>query len=188
MNRELGSLAKHRAYIGKPPKKGGVVPFPAVGSGWFGLYLVTGGLCEVRFGRSKTNSTHLTLESGSVLCVDDSQAARVTQTEPSCTVTALCFKPTFLNVNMAAPSMLCAAYRELADRHGLFHMDAFITHQMQERTLGLIPEEAAVLGMFFHGEAGDRAAQQIGKTGLMASDIIENLRLEKSESWNSITA
>lgn len=53
---------------------------------------------------------------------------------------------------------------------------------------GLSPEEAAVLGMFFHGEAGDRAAQQIGKTGLMASDIIENLRLEKSESWNSITA
>ena len=25
---ELGSLAKHRAYLGKPPKKGSVVPFP----------------------------------------------------------------------------------------------------------------------------------------------------------------
>ncbi len=126
-------------------QKGGVVPFPAVGSGWFGLYLVTGGACEVKFGRSKTNAVCLTLENGCVLCVDDSQAARVTQTEPSCVVTALCFKPTFLNVNMAAPSMLCAAYRELADRHGLFNMDAFITHQMQERTLGLIPEEAFVL-------------------------------------------
>lgn len=27
MKRELGSLAKHRAYLGKPPKKGSVVPF-----------------------------------------------------------------------------------------------------------------------------------------------------------------
>ena len=27
-NRELGSLAKHRAYLGLPPKKGSVVPFP----------------------------------------------------------------------------------------------------------------------------------------------------------------
>ena len=27
-DRELGSLAKHRAYLGKPPKKGSVVPFP----------------------------------------------------------------------------------------------------------------------------------------------------------------
>ena len=26
--RDLGSLAKHRAYLGKPPKKGSVVPFP----------------------------------------------------------------------------------------------------------------------------------------------------------------
>ena len=28
MKRELGSLVKHRAYLGKPPKKGSVVPFP----------------------------------------------------------------------------------------------------------------------------------------------------------------
>ena len=28
MKKELGSLATHRAYLGKPPKKGGVVPFP----------------------------------------------------------------------------------------------------------------------------------------------------------------
>ena len=28
MKRELGSLAKHRAYFGKPPKNGSVVPFP----------------------------------------------------------------------------------------------------------------------------------------------------------------
>ena len=28
MKRELGSLATHRAYLGKPPKKGSVVPFP----------------------------------------------------------------------------------------------------------------------------------------------------------------
>ena len=26
--RELGSLAAHRAFLGKPPKKGSVVPFP----------------------------------------------------------------------------------------------------------------------------------------------------------------
>ena len=28
MKKELGSLTKHRAYLGKPPKKGSVVPFP----------------------------------------------------------------------------------------------------------------------------------------------------------------
>ena len=28
MKREIGSLATHRAYLGKPPKKGSVVPFP----------------------------------------------------------------------------------------------------------------------------------------------------------------
>ena len=28
MKKELGSLANHRAYLGKPPKKGSVVPFP----------------------------------------------------------------------------------------------------------------------------------------------------------------
>ena len=28
MKRELGSLARHRAYLGKPPKRGSVVPFP----------------------------------------------------------------------------------------------------------------------------------------------------------------
>lgn len=28
MKRELGSLATHRAYLGKPPKKGSVIPFP----------------------------------------------------------------------------------------------------------------------------------------------------------------
>ena len=28
MKRELGSLAAHRAYLGKPPKRGSVVPFP----------------------------------------------------------------------------------------------------------------------------------------------------------------
>ena len=28
MTRELGSLAAHRAYLGKPPKKGNVTPFP----------------------------------------------------------------------------------------------------------------------------------------------------------------
>ena len=28
MKKELGSLAKHRAYLGKPPKRGSVVPFP----------------------------------------------------------------------------------------------------------------------------------------------------------------
>ena len=28
MKRELGSLAHHRAFLGKPPKRGGVEPFP----------------------------------------------------------------------------------------------------------------------------------------------------------------
>lgn len=41
---------------------------------------------------------------------------------------------------------------------------------------GYDPVEAAVLGVFEHGRAGDRAADQRGQIGLTASDIIEALR------------
>lgn len=36
---------------------------------------------------------------------------------------------------------------------------------------GLSPRQAAVLGVFLHGVAGDFAAEEIGETGLLASDI-----------------
>lgn len=41
---------------------------------------------------------------------------------------------------------------------------------------GYAPAEAAILGVYQHGLAGDRAAQQRGMLALTASDIIEQLR------------
>lgn len=43
---------------------------------------------------------------------------------------------------------------------------------------GLKPEHAAIAGVFFHGQAGDRAAVVRGMNGLIASDIIEYLNFE----------
>ncbi len=40
---------------------------------------------------------------------------------------------------------------------------------------GLSPEHAAILGVYVHGLAGDLAAEQLGETSLMASDIIDYL-------------
>jgi len=40
---------------------------------------------------------------------------------------------------------------------------------------GYDPVEAAVLGVFVHGQAGDKAAQIRGQIGLTASDVIESL-------------
>ena len=37
------------------------------------------------------------------------------------------------------------------------------------------PEEAAVLGVYLHGLAGDLAAEEIGQEALIASDITEHL-------------
>jgi NAD(P)H-hydrate epimerase len=42
---------------------------------------------------------------------------------------------------------------------------------------GLAPLDAAVLGVYAHGLAGDRAAEAFGQIGLIATDIIDNLRL-----------
>ncbi|MBQ0073469.1 MAG: NAD(P)H-hydrate dehydratase [Prevotella sp.] len=39
--------------------------------------------------------------------------------------------------------------------------------------------EAAVIGMYAHGAAGDRAAKKLGMSSLIASDIIENLRINE---------
>ncbi|WP_020606140.1 bifunctional ADP-dependent NAD(P)H-hydrate dehydratase/NAD(P)H-hydrate epimerase [Spirosoma spitsbergense] len=41
---------------------------------------------------------------------------------------------------------------------------------------GYDPIEAAVLGVYAHGLAGDRVAEQRGQTGMIASDVIEALR------------
>jgi hydroxyethylthiazole kinase-like uncharacterized protein yjeF len=40
---------------------------------------------------------------------------------------------------------------------------------------GYMPEEAAVLGVYAHGLAGDFAAEKVGEYSLIASDIIDNL-------------
>ena len=41
---------------------------------------------------------------------------------------------------------------------------------------GYSPQEAALIGVYEHGLAGDRAADQIGQEPLIATDIINNLR------------
>ena len=40
---------------------------------------------------------------------------------------------------------------------------------------GYMPEEAAVLGVYAHGLAGDHAVKKVGEYSLIASDIIDNL-------------
>lgn len=40
---------------------------------------------------------------------------------------------------------------------------------------GYAPEQAAILGVFMHGMAGDLAAETLGHEALLASDIIQNL-------------
>jgi NAD(P)H-hydrate epimerase len=40
---------------------------------------------------------------------------------------------------------------------------------------GYAPAEAAILGAYLHGKAGDRAAAAIGQQALIAGDIIEYL-------------
>jgi NAD(P)H-hydrate epimerase len=40
---------------------------------------------------------------------------------------------------------------------------------------GFPPEQAAVIGVFVHGKAGDYAAQENGMAGLIASDIVNCL-------------
>ena len=41
---------------------------------------------------------------------------------------------------------------------------------------GYNPHEAAILGVYQHGVAGDRAAEKFGMTSMIASDIVENIR------------
>lgn len=40
---------------------------------------------------------------------------------------------------------------------------------------GVLPLEAALLGVYVHGLAGDRSAERIGAAGLVASDVIDEL-------------
>jgi NAD(P)H-hydrate epimerase len=40
---------------------------------------------------------------------------------------------------------------------------------------GYAPEEACQLGVFLHGYAGDRAAEERGEAGILARDLIERL-------------
>lgn len=40
---------------------------------------------------------------------------------------------------------------------------------------GYHPQEAACIGVFIHGLAGDRAAEEKGEAGMIAGDVIENL-------------
>ena len=40
---------------------------------------------------------------------------------------------------------------------------------------GYLPKEAAILGVYLHGLAGDIAAEEYGQTALVAPDIIDGL-------------
>lgn len=42
---------------------------------------------------------------------------------------------------------------------------------------GISPKNAALMGMYFHGKAGESAANKIGERAVMAGDIIENLNI-----------
>lgn len=51
---------------------------------------------------------------------------------------------------------------------------------------GFPPREAALVGVYLHGAAGDLAAEQKGECGMISSDIIDNLplawrKLEKNQ-------
>ena len=48
---------------------------------------------------------------------------------------------------------------------------------------GYKPEHAAILGVYEHGLAGDRAASKKGQSAMIASDVIENLRIEQAGSF-----
>jgi NAD(P)H-hydrate repair Nnr-like enzyme with NAD(P)H-hydrate dehydratase domain len=37
------------------------------------------------------------------------------------------------------------------------------------------PSDAAILGVYEHGKAGDRGAEKKGQSALIASDLIDNL-------------
>ncbi len=43
---------------------------------------------------------------------------------------------------------------------------------------GYAPLHSCLLGVYLHGEAGDKAAKKIGQSALMASDLLEALRVE----------
>ena len=52
---------------------------------------------------------------------------------------------------------------------------------------GLSPLDAACLGVYVHGRAGDRAAEKVGQISLIASDLLEEVPavLKKIFSWNT---
>ena len=47
---------------------------------------------------------------------------------------------------------------------------------------GLKPEDAALVGVYLHGAAGDLAAEKKGECGMISSDIVENLPL----AWRNL--
>jgi NAD(P)H-hydrate epimerase len=47
---------------------------------------------------------------------------------------------------------------------------------------GYEPLEAALLGVYFHGRAGDAVAEQRGQAALLASDVAEALRIEPGQA------
>ena len=49
---------------------------------------------------------------------------------------------------------------------------------------GFRPEQAATLGVFIHGMAGDLALEKWGEHGVMASDIAENCALALKKITN----
>jgi NAD(P)H-hydrate epimerase len=48
------------------------------------------------------------------------------------------------------------------------------------RAQGYSAIEAAVIGVHFHGKAGDMAKKELGENGMIASDLITHLRIEKN--------
>ena len=40
---------------------------------------------------------------------------------------------------------------------------------------GFSPQESAILGVYLHGFAGDKAAELLGQRSVMATDIVKNI-------------
>ena len=127
----------------------GTVSFPPTGSGWFGLYMLTGGACVLRFAAADGTAFNYQLEPGTVMCLDDSYAVTITEAEPDAAWKAVYFQPTFINRNMKQEVMLSDDYRRMADRHGLFRLEPFLSRRMQDHAFTLSLQEQSLFAQYF---------------------------------------
>ena len=69
--------------------------------------------------------------------------------EPDAAWKAIYFQPTFFNRNMKQEVMLSDDYRRMADRHGLFRLEPFLSRRMQDHAFTLSPQEQSLFAQYF---------------------------------------